>query len=96
MDLCGGIFGRKLGFRIIAELCIGLDADNRLQDEVVAARPDIDEKVSQLVAKGRWDVPGYKVCLTMIARVWRLLTTATEQVWRSVRLVDNQPPRPCI
>lgn len=31
------------------------------QDEVVAARPDIDERVSQLVAKGRWQVPGYKV-----------------------------------
>jgi len=33
------------------------------QDEVVAARPEIDEKVSQLVQKGKWDVPGYKVCL---------------------------------
>ncbi|KAK3069960.1 ATP synthase d subunit, partial [Teratosphaeriaceae sp. CCFEE 6253] len=29
-------------------------------DEVVAARPDIDERVSQLVSKGRWQVPGYK------------------------------------
>ncbi|KAG8631622.1 hypothetical protein KVT40_000762 [Elsinoe batatas] len=29
-------------------------------EEVVAARPDIDDKVSQLVSKGRWDVPGYK------------------------------------
>ncbi|KAK4983099.1 ATP synthase d subunit [Elasticomyces elasticus] len=29
-------------------------------DEVVAARPDIDERVSQLVSKGRWHVPGYK------------------------------------
>ncbi|GAM82874.1 hypothetical protein ANO11243_008600 [Dothideomycetidae sp. 11243] len=29
-------------------------------DDVVAARPDIDEKVSQLVQKGKWDVPGYK------------------------------------
>ena len=35
---------------------------NALQDEVVAARPDIDERVSQLVSKGRWQVPGYKVC----------------------------------
>lgn len=32
-----------------------------LQDEVAAARPDIDEKTSQLVSKGRWAVPGYKV-----------------------------------
>ncbi|OCK82161.1 ATP synthase D chain, mitochondrial [Lepidopterella palustris CBS 459.81] len=29
-------------------------------DEVVAARPDIDERTSQLVSKGRWTVPGYK------------------------------------
>ncbi|TKA22116.1 ATP synthase subunit d, mitochondrial [Salinomyces thailandicus] len=28
-------------------------------DEVVAARPEIDERVSQLVSKGRWAVPGY-------------------------------------
>ena len=31
------------------------------QDEVVAARPDIDDRTSQLVSKGRWQVPGYKV-----------------------------------
>ncbi|RDW80097.1 ATP synthase D chain [Coleophoma cylindrospora] len=29
-------------------------------DEVAAARPEIDEKTSQLVSKGRWMVPGYK------------------------------------
>ncbi|KAF2859646.1 ATP synthase subunit D [Piedraia hortae CBS 480.64] len=29
-------------------------------EEVVAARPEIDERVSQLVSKGRWQVPGYK------------------------------------
>ncbi|KXL42260.1 hypothetical protein M433DRAFT_150985 [Acidomyces richmondensis BFW] len=29
-------------------------------DEVVAARPDIDQRVAQLVSKGRWQVPGYK------------------------------------
>jgi len=29
-------------------------------DEVAAARPDIDEKTSKLVSKGRWSVPGYK------------------------------------
>ncbi|KAI7338824.1 hypothetical protein KC354_g17232, partial [Hortaea werneckii] len=28
-------------------------------DEVVAARPEIDEKVSSLISKGRWGVPGY-------------------------------------
>jgi len=31
------------------------------QDEVAAARPDIDERTLQLVSKGRWNVPGYKV-----------------------------------
>ena len=30
-------------------------------DEIVAARPDIDERTEQLVSKGRWSVPGYKV-----------------------------------
>ncbi|KAI9890263.1 MAG: ATP synthase d subunit [Vezdaea aestivalis] len=29
-------------------------------DEVVAARPDIEERTVQLVSKGRWSVPGYK------------------------------------
>ena len=33
------------------------------QDEVAAARPDIDERTLQLVSKGRWNVPGYKVWL---------------------------------
>jgi len=34
--------------------------DELTVDEVAAARPDIDEKTSQLVSKGRWGVPGYK------------------------------------
>lgn len=29
-------------------------------DEVVAARPDIEEKANQIISKGRWSVPGYK------------------------------------
>ncbi|GAB7352594.1 hypothetical protein MBLNU459_g2975t1 [Dothideomycetes sp. NU459] len=29
-------------------------------DDVVAARPEIDQRVEQLVKKGRWQVPGYK------------------------------------
>lgn len=37
--------------------------DQLTVDEVAAARPDIDEKTAQLVSKGRWMVPGYKVCL---------------------------------
>jgi len=35
-------------------------ANDCAQDEVVAARPEIDERVTQLVSKGRWQVPGYK------------------------------------
>ncbi|KAF2479658.1 hypothetical protein BDY17DRAFT_318967 [Neohortaea acidophila] len=34
--------------------------DELTVDDVAAARPDIDERVSQLVQKGRWQVPGYK------------------------------------
>lgn len=33
-----------------------------LQDDVVAARPDIDARVEQMVSKGRWIPVGYKVC----------------------------------
>lgn len=31
------------------------------QDEVAAAQPDIDKRTEQLVSRGRWQVPGYKV-----------------------------------
>ncbi|KAH8601236.1 putative ATP synthase subunit D, mitochondrial [Bisporella sp. PMI_857] len=34
--------------------------DELTVDEVAAAQPEIDEKTSQLVSKGRWSVPGYK------------------------------------
>lgn len=33
------------------------------KDEVAAAQPDIDKRTEQLVSKGRWAVPGYKVRL---------------------------------
>lgn len=42
--------------------------NDRLQDDVVAARPDIDQKVEQLVSRGRWAVPGYNVSLLTISR----------------------------
>lgn len=35
--------------------------DQLTVDEVAAAEPSIDEKTAQLVSKGRWSVPGYKV-----------------------------------
>lgn len=34
-------------------------------DEVAAAEPSIDEKTAKLVSKGRWMVPGYKVCFSL-------------------------------
>jgi hypothetical protein len=52
------------GLEMLGGVAVSRDfsADFMVQDEVVAARPDIDERVSQLVSKGRWQVPGYKVC----------------------------------
>lgn len=32
-----------------------------IQDEVADAQPEIDKRTEQLVSKGRWGVPGYKV-----------------------------------
>lgn len=34
--------------------------DQLTVDDVVNVRPDINDKVNQMVSKGRWDVPGYK------------------------------------
>ncbi|GME76793.1 unnamed protein product [Ambrosiozyma monospora] len=34
--------------------------DQLTVDDVVKARPDVEEKVEQMVAKGRFEVPGYK------------------------------------
>jgi hypothetical protein len=45
------------------------DEARTIQDEVAAARPDIDERTAQLVSKGRWAVPGYKAsCKSDIPR----------------------------
>ena len=40
-------------------------SDAFFQDEVAAAEKSIDEKTNALVSKGRWMVPGYKVCATL-------------------------------
>lgn len=45
------------------------------QDEVAAAQPVIDEKTSQLVSKGRWSVPGYKVWLKFLRSINRIRLT---------------------
>lgn len=34
--------------------------DQLTVDDVVKVRPDIDDKVNELVKRGRWEVPGYK------------------------------------
>ena len=31
------------------------------QEDVISAQPEIDERTKQLVSRGRWSVPGYKV-----------------------------------
>lgn len=52
----------------------------------MAANPEIDERTSQLVSKGRWQVPGYKVCCpgTCPLRLNHSLTMLTGEIWRSV------------
>ncbi|KAH3674663.1 hypothetical protein WICMUC_003127, partial [Wickerhamomyces mucosus] len=34
--------------------------DQLTVDDVVKARPDVEEKVQDMVSKGRFEVPGYK------------------------------------
>lgn len=58
----------------------------------MAARPDIDERVSQLVSKGRWHVPGYKVCNSWSTRnylcmISTTLIFSTGEIWRPLGTV---------
>lgn len=54
------------------ELALGILADPlafftlAVQDEVAAAQPEIDKRTEQLVSKGRWQVPGYKVRYSLL------------------------------
>lgn len=52
-----------------------------LQDEVAAARPDIDQRTEQLISKGRWAVPGYKVRVYKLPELQRhtMLTPQQEK-----------------
>ena len=49
----------------VASMLVGIRrrffADEGMQDDVAAAQPEIDQRTEQLVSKGRWQVPGYKV-----------------------------------
>ncbi|KAL8803354.1 MAG: hypothetical protein Q9200_006256 [Gallowayella weberi] len=40
--------------------------DELTVDEVAAAQPEIDKRTEQLVSKGRWQVPGYKVRISIL------------------------------
>jgi len=56
----------------------------------VAARPDIDQRVEQLVSKGRWQVPGYKArTLHLLLRQYSLLTTIAGEIRRPFRVVEE-------
>ena len=62
------------------------------QDEIAAARPDIDEKTAQLVSKGRWAVPGYKVRLRQSRHSsigCATSDTCIGEIWRSVIAIDE-------
>ena len=64
-----------------------------LQDEIVAAAPEIDVQTEKLVSKGIWMPPGYKVCLLpppplsqgySQSKQWHELTSVGK-IWRSIR-----------
>jgi hypothetical protein len=70
-----------------------------LQDDVAAAEPSIDEKTAKLVSKGRWTVPGYKVCTTHTTTNPPDLQTSIPRAWRegvaflfSLSPLANRPP----
>ncbi len=72
-----------------------------IQDEVAAAEPSIDEKTANLVSKGRWSVPGYKVSfiksVTTLEMAWEL-TRFTGKIWRSLPAIDclQRAPSLCV
>ena len=57
------------------------------QDEVAAAQPVIDEKTSQLVSKGRWSVPGYKVWLKFLRSINRIRLTIEQEKFGDLSLL---------
>lgn len=60
-------------------------------DEVAAARPDIDKRTEQLVAKGRWSVPGYKVRVISFILLFgkHMLTINTGEIRRIFHFVES-------
>ena len=53
------------------------------------ARPDIDEKVTQLVSKGRWMVPGYKVFESLFGAEAKMLIVAVGKIWRPLNSLER-------
>ena len=64
------------------------------QDEVAAAQPVIDEKTSQLVSKGRWSVPGYKVWLKLLRSINRIRLTIEQEKFGDLSLLQTTTQHP--
>jgi hypothetical protein len=65
------------------------------QDEVAAAQQDIDKRTEQLVSKGKWQVPGYKVhsqqeLVKNAALSILTFPPFTGALWRSRRAISFQ------
>lgn len=57
------------------------------QDEVAAAKPEIDQRTEQLVSKGKWMVPGYKVCILAIKGSKRMLLIRIQEKFGDLSLL---------
>jgi hypothetical protein len=69
-------------------------------EEVAAAEPSIDEKTAKLVSKGRWMVPGYKVCLFFLMQEGSIANSVSKRKNSAIsrfsrRLVVVAVPSPC-
>lgn len=66
--------------------------DQLTVDDVAKARPDIDERTSQLVSRGRWAVPGYKVRDHRMVEYYDSgrANNSTGEVWRPLGFVRKQ------
>ena len=58
----------------------------------MAAQPDIEKRVEQMVSNHRWMPPGYKVwsSFRMARLCGRLLIPVTGEIWRLVRHVSGE------
>lgn len=56
----------------------------------MAAQPDIEKRVEQMVSNHRWMPPGYKVSCSQTPPYIRLLILVTGEIWRLVRHVSGE------